>query len=111
MARESSLDKAIKATALRFGAYHRKNSGNEYVRDIPDHTIIYKGRHISLEAKQFNNEATPGQLRELCKIQAAGGIAEVCYSALLLIRIFQAIENNDPWQNGDYKTPRPNDEE
>lgn len=102
MAKESNVDTDIAKICATKGAYHRKNHGNIYQKDVPDHTIVYKGRHISLEAKSPKGRLSDGQRRQLIKIQKAGAIAEVCFDPHLLLAIFTSIDTGLPWENGNY---------
>jgi len=102
LSKESTVDQNIRKEALKRGAYHRKNHGNEFVRDVPDHSIIYKGRAIELEAKTPIGKLSAGQRKQLRLIQAAGGIGEVCYDPQLVNMIFDCIDRGEPWANGKY---------
>ncbi len=81
---ESKVKARVKALLDEYGAYHFSPNMAGYGRSgIPDIIACFKGRFIAIECKAGSSKPTALQLRELERIEKAGGIALVINEANL----------------------------
>jgi len=81
------------AAARSLGAYAEKTHGDVYTRrGTLDITGCYHGLYIAFEAKRDEyQQVTPIQQRTIDEIRAAGGVAEVVWSAAQVRHILEAL--------------------
>lgn len=76
MTPEAKVKKRVREILDTLGAWYFMPAMGTFGRaGIPDFVGIYKGRGFGIETKAGRNKATALQLKELQKIQGAGGVA------------------------------------
>ena len=73
------VNRIVKNANARPECYARKIHGSRYQAGFPDIIICQGGELLMVEAKQPGRKATPLQLRELGRWQAAGAEAMVAF--------------------------------
>ena len=91
---ESKLTGKIAAALHARGAWVLKYHVSPYSRaGVPDLLVCYRGRFLALEVKVPGGHATALQLRELARIRAAGGTAEVVTTVGEVLKLCDAIDD------------------